>query len=242
MPKYYKPYYGKKKTYKSPSSKALVAMPSYAPKSYYGKNSYRTPLYRTGGFSPHREIGVYDSARIEWNLPTDAAAKYEYLLLNSVAQGSAVDQRKGKQIAMKNLRLSYTLAKEQAATVPAFIRIVVVYDTQTNGAVVTDANLWEDSSNQVISFPNKEYTQRFQILYDRKYTFGGQDAGSLGEGQYIINDNIQLKGRRVSYTDTSGAIATIATGSLILLAYSDGASTDNQVAMVGEARLYFYDD
>jgi hypothetical protein len=187
-----------------------------------------------------REVGRYDFGD-DITLPTDAGVEYQSWLINTISQGTAESDRLGKQVSLKNWRATFMMQTESTATSPCTVRVVVVYDTQANGAVVADATLWESPTKQYLSQPAAEYTQRYQILYDRKLTFGGADTGSTGTSQRIWDINVPLKGRRTCWSGITGNISDLATGSLFLLMYSESTSATNQVRGAFTSRLYYYD-
>lgn len=156
--------------------------------------------------------------------------------LHGIDQGDGEQQRDGRKYTILNVNLrGYVLFGEQAATAVTsdHVRIVVVLDTQTNGAQLTETDVLDnfhgDNDLQSTSFRNLQYTKRFKILKDftiRKPTTGiGQGSGvdqvksNACTRYFKININFK-KGLEILSTGTTGTVATIVDNSIHVMAIS----------------------
>jgi len=143
------------------------------------------------------------------NATINATTTYSVILLNGLSLGDTSTTRTGQSIKMDRLDLRFYLTAN-ATTVTNLVRVIVVYDKQSNATTMTTADLLVSVS------PNSPYTfgsqNRFTPLYDECFalTYGG-----LG----IITKSLTLPANQhVTFnTGNAGTIADIVTGGLYLL-------------------------
>lgn len=143
------------------------------------------------------------------------------VLLNGVATGDDYNTRDGRKIQMKSILLRILLSPDTTQSAPQgdIMRVMIVYDKQTNGTALTAANVLQTG---VIQSPNNlNNRDRFVVLSDKFLTLPSWvfAAGALTQGgptpKYLkIYKPLNLD---TIYNSASGAIADISTGSLYLI-------------------------
>jgi len=181
------------------------------------------------------------------------------ILLNGVAQGATQYNRIGNKIAMKSIRIRGQIIN-LLTVVQNYLRIVVVYDKQTNGAlpnssVVLQTRIQDGTAtNSAFSELNMDYLERFTILRD--YTIAtpaltntagvitnlGFDPGQNSDGGSIFEIDwfIKLKGLQTLYKGATSGIGDIATGGLYM--YFLTHQTNNAWTFRNAERLRYYDN
>lgn len=137
--------------------------------------------------------------------------------LNIIVQGTSQVTRIGRKIQMVSFSLKY-IFKSTAGT-PGNIRIMVVYDKQTNGAlpVVTDILL----NNSIVSHNNLNNSDRFITVCD---VISPLQQNTLQPIFSTINRKINLD---TMFSTTAGVITDITSGGLfVMMIPSDGLITD----------------
>lgn len=180
-------------------------------------------------------------------------------LLNSLVTGDTNKDRDGKAILVKSiyLRGRIFLNGDIDASAPDHLRMVIVYDRQSNGAAPTWASVMQsvDSGNNVtntsFSFTNQDNTDRYQILMDKH--FGAQDVvanaattASSQLQQHVVGTPQDISFYRkvnlpTRYGSSAGGIADIQMGAIYLLQFGLIASASAAWSFQGEARLRFSD-
>lgn len=164
---------------------------------------------------------------------TTIAGAPQFVCLNGTQQGSAADQRIGRQIMVRKLigRMQFTNAQNLAtgiATWPVTYRFMVVYDMQANGSTLALADMFETPSN-ILSLQNLNNRDRFKIVTDKMWTIGNPYFG-----QSQISKPNQAKSYKfykrlnlpVQYNaGNAGTEADIATGTLWAIMLTDSGNT-----------------
>ena len=119
----------------------------------------------------------------------------------------------------------------------ALVRLVLVWDTQTNGAQLNGEDVMEaiGATEDFNSFRNLQYSKRFIVLKDKKIripvaqTNMHESADLYNQaGTYVpfkINKKFS-KPIKVRCTGTSAAVSAVSDNSLHLLAVSTQSTTD----------------
>lgn len=181
MPRRPRPY--KNTPYKTPYAKKAV---------------YRYPTVpRTRGVYAKGEMKYFDSSRAGVTIPASAAWASTVLdptTLNTLvcpSQGSAINQRIGREIKLVKLKIRGVIQVPAQATASTadnatFIRFILVQDTQTNATQMTGAQLIGSGTTTVDSFQNLDNTGRFRVLKDKIMPFNNANlAGSPTTGDVI---------------------------------------------------------
>lgn len=159
--------------------------------------------------------------------------------LNVIAGGSDFNQRIGRQMLLKKLlfrgEVSYTAATSSNGTAT---RVILLYDRQSDSATpaVTDVLVTAD----ILSFPNTNNRDRFQILYDsviemRTATFSGSALVNGSPVPAFIKKEFLLNHDCVY---GSASAVNPVTGGLFILYLADTAST---VQLSYNSRVEFVD-
>lgn len=157
-------------------------------------------------------------------------------LLNGIATGTNATNRVGRRITMTalQLRVNVTLATTSVGSSP--LRFLVVYDKQTNGAnpMATDV-LVNDTIDSNMNLGN---SRRFETLCDIEFPcIGTAGPQSAWVNRYVkLNHPVEFNG------SSSAAVTAITSGSVIMLAYQNGAIvTTNPLINEVVSRIRFTD-
>lgn len=133
--------------------------------------------------------------------------------INCIQQGATVANRIGNKIVIKSLHVKGSLVNAVPANV-GVARLMLVYDTQTNGAfpAITDILLEQPLGAAMfyggVNIANKS---RFQIIRDKFYNLDSAQS-------QIHTFNLYCKGRwEVEYGANAGTIGDFRTGAIYLV-------------------------
>lgn len=171
-----------------------------------------------------------------------------------IAQGTAYSQRNGRHVALSSLyiqgQIRWPLQAAQAASdEQTLITLWLILDSQTNGAAMNSEDMLNNPTAEVTAAPcalqNPYYTHRFRLLKKimirRPPVSSFNDAAGTGavNAQVVpFKMYVPLKGMRVSYTGTTGALSEIEDNCVHLLAVA--SSTDGSPVISYNARVRFY--
>lgn len=198
---------------------------------------YKRPLQSSG------ELKFID---VDLSAPGSIANTYEMVNLCTIPQGDTESNRIGRKVTVKkiNIELFPTGVSEAAVgSTSGSVKILLVLDTQTNGAAWTATDLMETDS--IYSFANLANNQRFRILKSKVMTFSS--GGMVATGAAYASSEIAKYLRwsvkcniPIEYDNslTTGVISTVRTNSLWLAAV--GTDTGH-VSFAGRARIRFVD-
>lgn len=190
-------------------------------------------------------------------ISADASTFY---LLNGLQLGTSAYQRIGNKIAMKSCYWSLTfginalntIATSKSGTPQVPVRMMIVYDKQTNGTlpVVSDllsnrVGITNGTSRAIdVNSPNNlNNKDRFIVLCDKRFVLSAQGTGSRIVKKYKkLSTSVAYKSGA-----TVGDVTDITSGGLYMLAYRDddlgnNTNPDTAVYMTGDVRLRFQDD
>lgn len=155
--------------------------------------------------------------------------------LNLMRAGSSFNNRIGRRIEMKSVRITGRLEAVRTCPVEDYIRIMIVYDRQTNGGIPALADIVQDvledatTVSSVYSGSALNNRDRFVILRDKRipvpsltWTAGViTNPGFDNSTEFGIDMFVKLKGLLTQYRADSapGVIGDIATGSLLLVTF-----------------------
>jgi len=178
--------------------------------------------------------------------------------INLIRAGSSYFNRIGRKINMKSVRCNFYLAPIRAVTVIDYVRIMLVYDKQANGALPSITDILQ-STDQAgtntttnMSNANLNNRDRFKILRDQRITLAAVAAGPPLQptnmfDQVSPNTNIEwfvkLGGMETQFRADSApaVIGDIATGALLLVTLGDFALGVEGYEMRVESRLRYWD-
>jgi len=220
------------------------------------KSSRALKLYRPvpGPRYAKGEVKSLDLASTQYGISTTATITP----LNLIRAGTSFFNRIGRKISMKSLHIKCFLTAVRTAGFD-YARIMVVYDSQTNGAVPTIADILQDcdqagtNSTSSLSSANLNNRDRFRIIMDERVVLpaitvaGGvvTAEGSPDPMQKFIDLDrfIPLKGYSTVYkADSSPAvIGDIATGGLYFVTLGAQASGSEGYNAYMSSRLRYRD-
>jgi len=159
-----------------------------------------------------------------------------FLLNGGIIQGDADTERTGNHLTMTNISIhgeiwmvATTAINVTDASFNDDVRVLIVYDKQTNGAPLTTIGELLTTTN-INSFRNMDTLERFIVLKDKKVKIGcvGSFTGgvqamrfSTGRSLFKFNKKVALP---VDYAGAPGAIADIKTGALYCIVVSENAN------------------
>lgn len=238
----------KRATIASGSARRYVAPRSAAPR---------------GGFVAERRAPRIEVKVVDY--PDNATAAQErrfsttatFDCLNALKAGSGFFNRIGRMISMKSIHIRGQIFKsDNHAIFNDYLRLMLVYDSQVNGATPAIATLLQDRDvdgdvrTNSFSGLNMEEVSRFRILRDHRVPIGLDAAGvanggvyqSLETGDLNINWFVKLKGLVSHYQANAGTVADIVTGALWLVTFGRGdPDTESNWKVKFCSRLKFSD-
>lgn len=159
--------------------------------------------------------------------------------LNLTALGTDFNNRIGRKILMKYVYITGILKPVDTSTVPAYCRILIVYDNQPNGALpaMTDLLVTANSIDQ-LNLNNKD---RFKILADKRYAIGGVSdtaTQSFSMAPTVVPVKIFRRlNMETIYGGTTAAITAINSGALLMFTIGDvAAATGGSFALSTRVR------
>jgi len=196
----------------------------------------RMPLQRAPGVSG--ETGFLDVASASYALDTTGSVT----LLNTVPQGTSVNQRVGKKMNLKSLQFRGNLGANSAALVND-VAFMIVYDKRPTGALpaVTDILAFANSN----AMNNDANSGRFVFMkrHDDILIGNTSAAASFTDSAVKACDYfLNLKGMPTVYKAAgTGAIGDIEQGALYLVTVGNNAAGTSAASKTGTFRLRFQD-
>lgn len=157
--------------------------------------------------------------------------------LTNLAQGDTDITRDGAQIRITAIRCSGFMVVDPTA-VNSFVRVMLVLDKQTNGAIYTTAALLADATagDAVASPLNLDNKFRFRVLYDEVIALSaGSSSGGIKFGFFLKMPNLKIR-----YSANVGDITDLASNSLSLFMISNEPT--NVPATTFGVRIRFLDN
>lgn len=173
--------------------------------------------------------------------------------LNLINVGTGATSAIGRRLIMKSLLLRMSVREAQNTTVsttvaPTAVRVLVLYDRQPSGALPSVANILGTTTYGTASPLNLGFSDRFTVLLDEKFNIGGSyqttSLSSLNyHPGYFLDRYVKVGLPCEAVTTFSGTIAGIATGSILLLAWSDlAAASSPPLVDASMSRIRFIDN
>lgn len=230
------PAYRKKKSGKSFKKKAPKGRP-YARSSGFRN---RAPRASRGFFNRAGELKYSDLASASYTCDTTGTVT----ALNLTAVGDDNTTRDGRQIFNKSIQVQGYIEPFDTQTVPSFVRVMLVWDSQPNsGAIATITNILTASTS--LSNLNLDNRERFTVLRDFKAPLGSYNttAGqtyAMTPNTHKIDWFVPLN-MITTYSGTTAAIGSVATGALLMVTIGSQAATDAG-KLTATTRLRFSDN
>lgn len=181
------------------------------------RNTFGAPAFRGRG----PELKTIDVTAFAAFATAGAVA-----LLNGVATGSDYNTRVGRKIRMKSLLFKFSPYINAAVPNGDVIRVMIVYDNQSNAAAPTVANILQQAQwDSPINLDNRD---RFKVIVDKFLPIDAFNyaAGAITTGSFTpatINEYRKLN-MDSQFSGTGATIASINTGSVYLLTISQNGS------------------
>lgn len=197
----------------------------------------RKPLRRDYGNEPELKYNDIAAATYQGDNTGTITA------LNLIAVGDDNTSRDGRQICNRSIHVQGYLAPVDSTTLNSMCRMMLVWDSQPNGAIATMTDIL--SVSNAVSSTNLNNRERFRILRDLKFALGSSSntatqAVSDGSNTYLIDCFLKLKDIKTTYSGTTAVIASVATGALLLVTIGSNSSS-NQGTFTLTTRLRFTD-
>jgi len=158
--------------------------------------------------------------------------------LNTCVTGDDFTNRDGRKITMKSLKLQACVSSFPGATECGQVRMVVVYDKQTNGAAPSGSDVF--ASNDALDFNNLNNRERFVTLLSCIVPY--QNASSNGSS-VIVEKYVKLNLPTIYNATNGGTVADIVSGGLFLLTAARSVPSGGTLpSIVWKARVRFLDD
>lgn len=180
--------------------------------------------------------------------------------LNATVAGANESNRIGRKISMRSVQIRGAVYPYQAGAAPIrdFIRLILVYDRQPNGAAPALADVLEDvdqaGTRTTTSFSglNLSNADRFKVLRDWHWAMPVANLAGAASGDEQVSDPgatlmsikafVKLNGLETHYNaGAAGTIADITTGALFLLAVGLSAEANAQYRFLFDTRVRYAD-
>lgn len=161
----------------------------------------------------------------------------DVLDVNLIPEGTDINERVGRRCKMISWRGKIRAIIDGAAAVQAFepgiTRVIWFVDYKTRGATPTVADLLAAGGvTDVYALPNLNEKERFRILKDKTYVFGGHETAvgpvydyTKTVGPTIYNDDWYIKlDVETVFGGAASAIASLEQGSLHILVIGSSAN------------------
>lgn len=234
------------KPYKKPRPAVVPARPAYVPRPMNPERKY---------FDSTLAVTQLQATAASW-----ASGEVDPATANALfcpVQGTGISDRIGRKVHVLKLKIhglvGYTAVSAQTAVQHyPFARIIVVQDTQTNGAPLNAEDVMQASAtaataNQCLAFSNLANLGRYRILKDKTIMLNATQSDNNGSattisqdfGNYPFKCNITFrKPVVVHYNATNGGtVADTVDNSFHVIALSTGTS----VSLVYQCRVVFVD-
>ncbi len=227
------------------------------PAPAYSKSVMRTRLNKRIGGYLGIEKKFYDTSLSAAALLASTAGGEHNpsatIALNTVVQGDGESNRDGRQIAMDSITIHgivhvASAINQTVVDASTYAYIALVQDQQTNGAILTSEEVFENPSAVAglspMSFRNLQFIQRFKVLVWKRINLQQQqvsyDGTNLEKGGFVkpFTLHANLHGIKVNYTASTETIANIADNSLNIVAFVGAVATTPLLSY--NSRLRFY--
>jgi len=195
------------------------------------------PAYaRQKMYVPTKETGFVDTNTAIYALDTTGSIA----LISTIAQGTSVNQRVGKKIALKSLQSRGYVLNSATATVND-CAILVVYDKRPTGALPSITDILVSASAQALN--NDANSGRFKILKRMDFFLIGNSTSTTEATGMSSDFYLDLKGLPCVFKAAgTGTIADIEEGALYLVTVGITAAGTAAAAASLSFRTRFVDN
>lgn len=204
-------------------------------KDFPNINSAVKPIYGIAGMGRTVNFlkGVINSElkRYDENVNSLIDSSGVITALSDMGTGDTINVRDGWSILAKYDTAKFTFVMNASATT-TLVRLILFVDTQNNGVLPTVADVL--GSADVSSLINPKNTQRFTVLYDRRYSM------SINANRSIIAKAYKKLDFHIRYTADASGVASQSKNGIFLLAISSEAT--NTPTLDFHNRIAYYDN
>lgn len=147
--------------------------------------------------------------------------------LNLTAVGDDNTTRDGRQITVTSCHIRGAIQRQDDSTTENLARWMLVWDKQPNsGTIATITQILSASTS--MSSTNLDNRERFVILRDKQYAIGSCQVTTTVQGSPTtcdVNEYVKIN-CRTTYSGTTAAIGSVATGALLLVTIGQKAAAD----------------
>lgn len=221
-------------------SRSHVRSTEIAKKMAKGKKSLPKSTFKKTTFKakPKKSLLIQPTKALElknFDAPVSALALTSNVFTagqpaNLIVTGDTALDRTGRKVLMKSFYLRYSFASSAAANATQ-VRILVVYDKQTNGTLpaITDVV----TVNDALALNNLNNSQRFVTICDH---ISPMTPFVTANSNGVIFKKLNLE---AMYSASTGAITDIATGSIVVFIAPLGLVNTSTISY--KARIRFAD-
>lgn len=171
------------------------------------------------------ELKYYDNESSGAVLTTASVTK-----LSNMAQGDTEVTREGKEVVARSLHCRGYITQHASASWTN-VRCMIVLDREYDGADPGITDILD--SSYAYSYLNMSKAGRFQVLWDKTFLLS---SGIKDSVQFKINKKLRHK---VKYQGTDGTAASLESGQLLFIRFSDEATNTPTLSL--ESRFRFMD-
>jgi len=184
----------------------------------------------------NKEIGFADVASSNYNYDTTGSI----VLLNTVAQGAATNQRVGKRWRMTSLQCRGIAFNGTTATINDCANLIV-YDKRPTGSLPAITDIL-NAANANAQNKDDNVPSRFMILKRQHFTLTGNTATPATGNETFDNDfYLPMRLPVVNKAVGTGAIGDIEEGALYLVTVGSSAAGTHAAALQCTFRVRFID-
>jgi len=145
-------------------------------------------------------------------------------LLNGLTQGTTSVTRIGSRIEVKSVHFKYNFQSGAASTGTTPIRIKIVYDKESNGALPVATDIM--ASDQIDGHNNLYTAGRFITMYDQTFNpVTGPSGTAAGGGQAQLCEGYVKCNLPTKYLNSNfGDYRDISSGAIYVIAWSNGTA------------------
>lgn len=202
----------------------------------------RAPLATRGFYGPQRrspeEQKVIDTAQASYSMDSSGTV----VLLNGVATGTDFTNRIGRRVTISSIQIRGIIRPTDLGTNPQCVRLMLVYDTQPNGALPAVGEVVQNlNGTTMLNLNNRD---RFKVIMDKQYAIGGiSDTATQAYAMSPTVFNVKMYKKcnyDVIFDGTTNAISDIQSGSIFLLTLGSEAAATG-ATLQASIRLRFKD-
>lgn len=172
------------------------------------------------------EVKIHDSTHTYIGTPTTG---WQIAAWNQLSQGVQANQRVGRKIFMNSFEMR---GRHDAASSADRYRVLIILDRQSNGALVTQSELF--SNNTMNAMINANNLSRFKVLADYHPWIAGQTSYSANEAKMDVHLYRKIKDN-ATYV-VSGSLDPLH-NELIVAVFLEGVNE----ALIVDGRLKYTD-